>query len=224
MVMEIRLRASMPAWISSGISRRDPIMPANQFLRRVVKPCVAVAALMPAGYLAWAVITGNLSANPLADITNETGDWALRFLCITLAITPLRRISGWNGAIKLRRMLGLFAFFYGGLHFLTSSSWIGLHPIFSSQTALMAPCALAAAVSRDIYQRPLCRRGLHRFVKHDPACGTSTTGMIRRRLAAVALASTSPAYVCKSCTQPFLHYWWLSQARDVRRPVAHGVP
>jgi len=94
-------------------------MSSDQFLKRVLKPFVFVAALMPSGYLAWATFTGNLSANPLSDITNGTGDWALRFLCITLGITPLRRVSGWNGAITFRRMLGLFAFFYGVLHFLT---------------------------------------------------------------------------------------------------------
>ena len=91
-----------------------------------------IAALVPAVILiyltwaayngqtsAWPALTGNFSANPLEDITHGTGDWALRFLCITLAITPLRRLTGWNGAIRFRRMLGLFAFFYAMLHFLT---------------------------------------------------------------------------------------------------------
>jgi DMSO/TMAO reductase YedYZ heme-binding membrane subunit len=88
-------------------------------VRFVLKPIVFVASLGPVAWLVWAAVTGNLSANPLSDLTNETGVWTLRFLCITLAITPLRRLSGWNGAIRFRRMVGLFAFFYGSLHFLT---------------------------------------------------------------------------------------------------------
>src|SRR5438128_9475487 len=87
-------------------------------VRRVLKPLVFLACLSPVVYLAWALYTGNLSANPLSDLTNETGVWALRFVCITLALTPLRRLTGWNAVIRFRRMSGLFAFFYGSLHFL----------------------------------------------------------------------------------------------------------
>src|ERR687885_1843370 len=94
-------------------------MTSPQVVRYVVKPLVFVAALGPVAYLIWAALTNNLSANPLSDLTNETGVWTLRFVCITLAITPLRRVTGWNAAIRFRRMTGLFAFFYGTLHFLT---------------------------------------------------------------------------------------------------------
>ena len=72
----------------------------------MLKPLVFVASLGPRGWLVWAALTGNLSANPLSDLTNETGVWALRFLCITLAITPLRELTGWNAAIRFRRMVG----------------------------------------------------------------------------------------------------------------------
>ena len=92
---------------------------SDRTVRIVLKPLVFLAALGPAAWLVWAALTGNLSANPLSDLTNETGVWTLRFLCITLAITPLRRITGWNRWIRFRRMAGLFAFFYGTLHFLT---------------------------------------------------------------------------------------------------------
>ena len=84
-----------------------------------MKPLVFAAALVPFALLIWRGVTGNLSADPLAEITNETGIWTLRFVAVTLAITPLRRITGWNPIIRYRRMLGLFAFFYGTLHFLT---------------------------------------------------------------------------------------------------------
>src|SRR5258706_1249113 len=86
---------------------------------RALKPLVFIASLGPVAWLVWAALTGNLSANPLSDLTNETGVWTLRFICVTLAITPLRKLTGWNGLIKFRRMARLFAFFYGTLHFLT---------------------------------------------------------------------------------------------------------
>src|SRR5665213_1522268 len=91
---------------------------SDRVVRFGLKPVVFVAALGPVAWLLWAGLTDHLSANQLSDITNETGIWTLRFLCITLAITPLRRLTGWNAAIKFRRMAGLFAFFYGSLHFL----------------------------------------------------------------------------------------------------------
>jgi sulfoxide reductase heme-binding subunit YedZ len=84
---------------------------SDRTLRFVVKPIVFLAALGPFGWLVWAALTGNLSVNPLSDLTNETGVWTLRFICITLALTPLRRLTGWNAAKRFRRMAGLFAFF-----------------------------------------------------------------------------------------------------------------
>jgi len=197
-------------------------MPSDQFLRRVLKPFVFVSALTPAGYLAWAAFTGNLSANPLGDITNGTGDWALRFLCITLAITPLRRISGWNGAIKFRRMFGLFAFLYGGLHFLTYvilDRVAGLD-LSEANVSWMAYRALTAAVSRDIYQRPFIAVGFTAFALMIPLAVTSTTSMIRRLGGRRWQALHRLMYV--SCIAAALHYWWLVRA-DVRRPIAYGA-
>ena len=94
-------------------------MTSNQTIRLVAKPALFLGSLVPAGWLVAAALTGHLSANPLADVTNETGVWTLRFLCLTLTLTPLRRVTRWNGAIRFRRMLGLFAFFYGCCHLLT---------------------------------------------------------------------------------------------------------
>src|SRR5215468_1777639 len=90
----------------------------DRAVRYLLKPVAFLAALGPAVWLGWAALTGTLSANPLSDLMNETGVWTLRFLCITLAITPLRRITGWNLLIRFRRMAGLYAFFYGSMHFL----------------------------------------------------------------------------------------------------------
>ena len=84
-------------------------------IKWVLKPAVFVAGLGPAAWLIWAGLTNNLSANPLSDITNETGLWTLRFLCLTLAVTPVRRLTKWQPIIRFRRMLGNYAFFYGSL-------------------------------------------------------------------------------------------------------------
>ena len=195
---------------------------ADRFLRRVLKPLVFTAALLPICFLAWAAFTANLSANPLSDITNVTGDWALRFLCITLGITPLRRVSGWNGAIKFRRMLGLFAFFYGVLHFLTYIILDRLAGLDVPETNVgsMVARALAAAVSRDIVKRPFIAVGFTAFALMIPLAVTSTTGMIRRLGGRRWQALHRLMYV--SCIAGVLHYWWLVKA-DVRRPIAYGV-
>lgn len=194
----------------------------DQFLRRVLKPLVFVCGLTPAGSLTWAAFTGNLSPNPLGDITNGTGDWALRFLCITLAITPLRRVSGWNGAIKLRRMLGLFAFLYGSVHFLTYLILDRLAGLDLAETNVswMTCRALAEAVSQDIYKRPFVAAGFMAFALMIPLTVTSTTGMIRRLGGRRWQALHRLMY--GACIAAALHYWWLVKA-DVRRPIAYGV-
>jgi sulfoxide reductase heme-binding subunit YedZ len=179
-------------------------MRSDQIVRRVLKPVLFIAALIPACALVWAFLTDQFSANPLGDITNTTGDWALRFLCITLAITPLRRLTGWNGAIKLRRMLGLFAFFYGGLHFLT-------YVILDRQ---------ASAIIPDIYKRPFIAVGFAGFVLMIPLAATSTAGMIRRLGGRRWQALHRLMYV--SCIAAVVHYWWLVKA-DVRRPIAYAA-
>ena len=88
-------------------------------LGRRVKPWVFTACFIPLALLVWHGLTGGLSANPIEDITHRTGDWTLRFLLVALAVTPLRRLTGWAGLAAFRRMFGLFAFFYAVLHFTT---------------------------------------------------------------------------------------------------------
>src|SRR5437660_10617437 len=141
----------------------------------VLKPVVFVLALGPAAWLAWAALTGNLSANPLSDITIETGVWTLRFLCITLAVTPVRRITGWNGIIRFRRMLGLFAFFYATLHFLT---WAVLDRFISLDfpegvVSWRAVRMFAASVGDDIYKRWFITIGFAAFITMLPLAVTS---------------------------------------------------
>src|SRR3954467_3698902 len=157
-------------------------MSNTQFVRFVLKPLAFVAALGPLAYLIWAGLTGNLSANPLSDLTNETGIWTLRFLCITLSITPLRRLTGWNTLIRFRRMLGLFAFFYGTLHFLTyvvADRFAGLD-FPDGMLAWTTVRNLAKSVAADIYKRPFITIGFTAWLSMLPLALTSTAGMIRR--------------------------------------------
>ena len=196
------------------------MMTSDQIIRRVLKPGVFLAAMLPACLLSWAAWTGNLSANPLSDITNATGDWTLRFLCITLAVTPLRRLTGWNGAVRFRRMLGLFAFFYGVLHFLTyvvfdRLAGLDLPGLTLSWTTVRA---LLVAVSDDIYRRPFITVGFAAFILMAPLAATSTAGMIRRIGGRRWQALHRLMYV--SCAAAPLHYWWLVRV-DIRRPVAY---
>ena len=191
-------------------------------VRFVLKPIVFLASLGPLAWLVWAAVTHNLSADPLSDITHETGDWTLRFLCITLAITPLRRLSGWNGAIRFRRMAGLFAFFYGSLHFLTyviADRFAGLD-FPNGIVAWTTVRNLTKSVGEDIYKRPFITVGFSAFVSMLPLAVTSTAGMIRRlggrrwNLLHRLVYFTAVAGV--------IHYWWLVKA-DVRRPITYGV-
>ena len=195
---------------------------SDRALRFGLKPVVFVASLGPFFWLVWAGLTGNLSVNPLSDLTNETGIWALRFLCISLAVTPLRRLSGWNGAIKFRRMAGLFAFFYASLHFLTyviADRFAGLdfpNGIVSWTTVVN----LGKAVWDDVYKRPFITIGFTALMSMVPLAVTSTAGMIRRlggkrwnRLHKI---------VYGTAVLGVIHYLWLVKA-DTRRPLTYGA-
>jgi len=87
-------------------------------LHPAAKPLVFVLCLLPLAWLVWGAVADTLGANPAEALIRSSGDWTLRFLCITLAVTPLRQVLGWSALARLRRMLGLFTFFYGVLHFL----------------------------------------------------------------------------------------------------------
>ncbi len=193
-----------------------------QWRKRVLKPAVFLAGLGPAAWLVYAALTGNLSVNPLEDITHQTGLWAIRFISLTLAVTPLRRLSGWNDVIRFRRMLGLFAFFYGTMHFL-------IYVIADRFAALDFPDGivawstarnLAASVGEDIYKRPFITIGFAAFVCMVPLALTSTAGMIRRlggqrwrRLHRLIYVTGVAAVV---------HYWWLVKA-DVTDPLLYAI-
>ena len=131
-----------------------------------MKPAVFVLAFVPLAVLIFQVFTGRTSANPAEDIMLTTGVWAFRFLLATLAITPVRRITGWNRLIQYRRMLGLFAFFYASLHLL---SYIAFDRFFAFGEILA-----------DIAKRPFITAGMVAFAAMLPLAVTSTRGWIRR--------------------------------------------
>jgi len=134
--------------------------------KRWLKVPVFLLCLVPAGLLVRGALTGDLGVNPAETIQLQTGRWALKFLLISLAITPLRRLTGWNILIQYRRMLGLFAFFYATEHFL--SYWS-----FDLGFSL-------AAMFGDVLKRPFIALGFAAFLLLIPLALTSTKGWIRR--------------------------------------------
>ena len=170
-----------------------------------MKLLVFAAALIPFAHLVWRGFQGDLTADPLVEITNETGIWTLRFVLITLAVTPVRRLTGWNRVIQLRRMLGLFALFYGSLHLVT---YVWLDQFF-----------LVEEIIADVMQRPFITVGFLSFVLLLPLAVTSTTKMIKRlggkwwqRLHRLIYAIAIGGVV---------HYLWLVKA-DVQSPLMYG--
>ncbi|NIM50127.1 MAG: sulfoxide reductase heme-binding subunit YedZ [Gemmatimonadales bacterium] len=186
-------------------------MTQGQWVRRVVRPAAVVAALVPAVLLLRAVVTDNLGANPVEEITHRTGFAAITLLMITLAVTPAGRLLRFGALVQLRRMLGLFAFFYASLHFATYAL---------DQTYLSGLGVSPSAIAEDIAKRPYVTVGFTTFLLLVPLAVTSTRGWVKRlggkrwqrlhRLVYVAGAGA------------VLHFLWLVKA-DVRQPVIYGV-
>lgn len=174
-------------------------------LRFIVKPAVFTAGLAPLAWLVYRAATDALSANPIDDITDQTGVWTLRFVMITLAVTPLRKISGWNWLIKLRRMVGLFAFFYGVLHF---STYMVLDHFFDWER-----------IVGDIYKRPFITAGFTGFVLMVPLALTSTKGWIIRLGGKNWNRLHKLVYI--TGIAGVTHYLWLVKA-DIQRPLIYG--
>ena len=170
-----------------------------------VKPTVFLACFIPLGLLGFNAYTDNLGANPIEVITRSTGTWTLVFLLLTLAVTPLRKLSGWQGLIKLRRMLGLYAFFYACLHFTT---YVWLDQFFDWQGMI-----------QDVVKRPFITAGLTSFMLLIPLALTSTTGMIRR-LGKHWQALHRLVYLI--ALGGVVHYLWLVKA-DRRQPLIYGA-
>ncbi len=197
-------------------------MTPNQQTRWLVKPAAFLAAVAPSAWLVWAALHGQLSVNPLSDLTNETGVWTLRFLCLTLSITPIRRATGWNDAIRFRRMLGLFAFFYGSLHLLTYAVADRFASLDFHDGVLAWSTArdLAVSVGSDVSKRPFITIGFTAWLCMAPLAITSTAAMIRRLGGRRWRALHRLTYA--TAIAGVLHYWWLVKA-DVRRPQMYAL-
>ena len=173
--------------------------------QRLLKPFVFVACVLPLAVLSWGGYTDRLGANPIETITHTTGDWTLRFLLLTLLLTPLKRRFGWGWPLRIRRMLGLFAFFYASLHLLT---YLWLDQFFDW-----------GEIALDILDRPFITVGMLAYALLVPLAVTSNRYMVRRlgrrwkRLH--RLAYIAPAL-------GVLHFWWLVKA-DVQEPLVYGV-
>ncbi|MDX1252521.1 MAG: sulfoxide reductase heme-binding subunit YedZ [Gammaproteobacteria bacterium] len=181
-------------------------MTQNEWITRVLKPAVFVLCLLPLAWLAWDAVNQQLGANPIEKISRRTGDWALRFLLITLAITPAWRLLNWNGLMRLRRMLGLFAFFYACLHFV---NYLVIDQFFDMDEII-----------KDVLKRKYITVGFISFLLLIPLAVTSTNKMMKRlggkrwqRLHQLAYAITIGGVV---------HYLWLVK-KDLREPLIYAA-
>lgn len=171
----------------------------------LIKTPVVLAGLAPLAWLVSGAFADRLGANPIDVITDETGTWTLRFLVATLLVTPLRRWTGWNALVRFRRMLGLFAFAYGCLHFVT---YLWLDQFFDLRE-----------IVKDIAKRPFITVGFTAFVLMIPLALTSTKGWIRRLGRRWQLLHR---LVYASAVLGVVHYWWLVKA-DIARPARYAL-
>ncbi len=172
-----------------------------QFITRIVKPVLFAALLLPA--LALGVMS--LGANPVETITHHTGDWALRLLLVTLAVTPLRRLTDWGELTRLRRMLGLYAFFYAVLHVAT---------YFVLDLGLDF-----GELVDDVIKRPYIAVGFTVFLMLLPLAATSSNAMVRRL---GRRWQTLHKLVYPAAIGAVLHFFWLVKA-DLSEPLIYAL-
>ena len=169
-----------------------------------IKAAFFLAALVPLAAIGGAAASNDLGANPVETLIHHFGEWALRLMLVTLAVTPVRRLTGWNQAVRLRRMLGLFAFFYAVLHFATYM--------------VLDRSLLVEEILDDLTGRPYVIAGFIAFVLLIPLAATSTNAMIRRlggrrwrQLHRIVYAAAAGGVI---------HFWWLVKA-DGREPLIY---
>jgi methionine sulfoxide reductase heme-binding subunit len=170
------------------------------------KVAVFLLCLLPFADLLWRFINGNLGINPVETLQHGTGDWTIRFIIFTLCITPFRKLFNLPDLIRFRRMLGLFAFFYVCLHFLT---YLGPDQSFD-----------LAGMWKDVAKRPFITVGFAGFVSLIPLAITSTAGWIRRIGGKRWQMLHRLIYFAAVCG--VVHYYWLVKS-DVRKPVFYGA-
>ncbi len=182
-----------------------------QWVRRVLKPAVFVAAAVPFGLLVKDIFGGTLGANPVEEITHRTGFWTLTMLTITLGVTPIRKVLRLNALIRLRRMLGVYAFFYAFLHF----------TMYALDRAVFSGLGLTVgAIVEDVAERPFVTVGFTAFVLLVPLAITSTKGWVKRLGGKRWQRLHRLVYV--AAIGGVFHFLWLVKA-DIRRPVIFGA-
>jgi len=170
------------------------------------KVLVFLLCLAPLFRLAWRVWNQDVTANPTEFIQHFTGDWALRLIVATLAVTPMRKLLGVPGLIRFRRMIGLFAFYYACLHFLT---YLWLDKLFDFPAML-----------KDVGKRPFITAGFAAFACLVPLALTSTAGWIRRLGGKRWRRLHSLVYV--TAIAAVAHYYWLVKS-DIRQPMLYAT-
>jgi methionine sulfoxide reductase heme-binding subunit len=203
--MATRLLICTTAWICAKTSRGGAVVIKTILMSKWTKAVVFLLCLVPLAILIWRGFHNDLTANPIEFITHATGDWTLRFLVITLAITPLRKILRQPLLIRFRRMLGLFAFFYVCLHF---STWIGLDKFFNWPE-----------MWKDLQKRRFITVGFAGFVLLVPLAVTSTAGWIRRLGGKRWQLLHRLIYI--TAILGIIHYYWLVKS-DVRKPLEYA--
>ncbi len=178
---------------------------AEPYFTRVVKPLVFILLLLPALYYGWGIWQDTLGANPLEAVIRGLGDWALRILLLTLLMSPLRRLVNWAQVLRLRRMLGLYAYFYVILHLL---GYLWFDQFFDWEEIWF-----------DILERPFITIGMVSVVLLTPLAITSTKAMIRR-LGKNWKRLHSLVYLISILT--IIHFWWMVKL-DVTEPAIYSV-
>ena len=171
-----------------------------------IKAALFVACLLPLLHLGWGAWNDTLGANPIEYLTRALGTWTLKMLLVTLAITPLRRLTGWGWLVRLRRMLGLYAFFYGSLHL---SCYLWLDQFFDW-----------SEIGHDIVKRPFIPAGMTAFALMVPLAATSNHAAIRRLGGARWQRLHRLVYLTGMLA--VLHYVWMVK-QDVTLPVVYGA-
>lgn len=180
--------------------------PSSKTISYIIKPALFLVCLVPFITLVTGAVNNTLGTNPVETMTHETGEWTLRFLLVTLMVTPLRRLSGKSWLIKLRRMLGLYAFFYACLHFLT---YIWFDQYFDW-----------TEVIKDIPKRPFITVGFTAFVLLIPLAATSNNRMMRR-LKKNWVKLHKLVYVI--AVLGILHFLWLVKADTLEPLIYAGI-
>ena len=181
-------------------------MTEAQLIRRVAKPILWVAGLAPLGWLVYAFLTGNLEAEPVKGMEHFTGRTAIIILFLTLCITPVRRLTGINALVKVRRLIGLFAFFYALLHF-------SIFLVFDLELSF-------ADLATEVVKRPWITVGFAALLILSMLAATSPQAMVRRLGGKRWQAIHRLVYL--AAMLGMLHFFW-SQKKDIRLPLMYGA-